>query len=73
MSFIEEHEFVLESPSLEAAAAQSSSVVSLTDMSIKGDNQKASLADNTVRVMVYLLVCVVVSYARGRPLKSCHR
>jgi len=57
MSLSEEHEFVvvLESLSLAASAvAQSSlsSVVSLTDISINGDNQKASLADNTVRVMV---------------------
>ena len=59
-SLSEEHEFVvLESLSLAAASAvvaQSSlsSVVSLTDISINGDNQKASLADNTVRVMVFI-------------------
>ena len=57
-SLSEEHEFVvvLESLSLAASAAVAqsslSSVVSLTDISINGDNQKASLADNTVRVMV---------------------
>ena len=58
-SLSEEHEFVvvLESPlSLAASAVEQSlsSVVSLTDISINGDNQKASLADNTVRVMVVL-------------------